>query len=55
MNEFRIKVSGSGTLQEIVSGLERLACELSEKLDNVYYDGQSYEDSILIAEITEDL
>jgi hypothetical protein len=54
MTNFKIKVSGSGTLQEIIDGLSRLSNDLSIELDNVYYDGQSYEDSTLMSEITED-
>jgi len=54
MANFKIKVTGSGTLQEIISGLERLVVDLSEQLDNVYYTGRSYEDCTLMGEVMED-
>lgn len=53
MKNFKIKVSGSGTLQEIIDGLERLACELKENLDNVYFDGKDLEDDTLMSSIIE--
>lgn len=54
MANFKIKVSGSGTLQEIIDGLERLTVELKENLENVYFDGLDLEDQTLMSSVTED-
>ena len=53
MTNFKIKVSGSGTLQEIIDGLERLAVELKENLGSVYFDGLDLEDNTLMTSVTE--
>jgi hypothetical protein len=53
MTNFKIRVSGSGTLQEIIDGLERLAVELKENLDDVYFNGLTLEDDTLMTNVTE--
>lgn len=50
--EFHFKIAGSGTIHEIISALERLAVDLSDEIDNVYYDGRSIENETLICEIS---
>lgn len=51
--ELRIKISGGGTKREILNALKKLANSIKNEPEEGLSIGQTFEDSVLITEISE--